>query len=113
MNKLTHIDESGAARMVDVTHKDVTQREAIAEGEILMSRKIIEMIVDGKAPKGNVLETARIAGIMAAKRTWDLIPLCHPLEITGVDVRFKVEEDRIKVESQVSVPEEQELRWRP
>ncbi len=104
MNKLTHIDESGAARMVDVTHKDVTQREAIAEGEILMSRKIIEMIVDGKAPKGNVLETARIAGIMAAKRTWDLIPLCHPLEITGVDVRFKVEEDRIKVESQVSVP---------
>ncbi len=104
MNKLTHIDESGAARMVDVTHKDVTQREAIAQGEILMSRKIIEMIVGGKAPKGNVIETARIAGIMAAKRTWDLIPLCHPLEITGVDVRFKVEEDRIKVESQVSVP---------
>lgn len=79
---LTHLDEKGAARMVDVSAKDETQRIAIAEGFIAMAPSTLKMIVEGNAPKGDVLAVARIAGIMASKQTASLIPLCHPLNIT-------------------------------
>jgi cyclic pyranopterin phosphate synthase len=81
MDALTHIDSKGQARMVDVGAKDDTQRTAVAEGFVAMAPATLAMIVDGNAPKGDVLATARIAGIMASKKTSDLIPLCHPLMI--------------------------------
>ncbi len=89
MAKLTHIDKHGAVKMVDVTDKAATDREAMASGKIEMRPETLHLITGGKVPKGNVLETARIAGVMAAKRTSDLIPLCHPLGITGVELRFE------------------------
>src|ERR1700709_1396004 len=79
---LTHIDAKGEARMVDVSAKPATERTAGAEGRVVMSKATLEMIVSGNAKKGDVLGTARIAGIMAAKRTADLIPLCHPLALS-------------------------------
>jgi cyclic pyranopterin phosphate synthase len=84
--KLTHIDEGGAARMVDVSEKAATERVAVAEGRVRMSRATLELVLAGQAKKGDVLGAARIAGIMAAKRTHDLIPLCHPLPITKVEI---------------------------
>ena len=81
---LTHIDGKGEARMVDVSDKPATERVAIAEGRIVMSQATLDLIVSGNAEKGDVLGTARIAGIMAAKRTSDLIPLCHPLALSKV-----------------------------
>lgn len=84
--RLTHIDETGAARMVDVGEKAVTHRVAVAAGFISMEPATLELIVGGDAPKGDVLAAARIAGIMAAKRTGDLIPMCHPLGITHASV---------------------------
>jgi cyclic pyranopterin phosphate synthase len=81
---LTHIDAKGEARMVDVSAKPATERTAIAEGQIVMSKATLDLIVSGNAAKGDVLGTARIAGIMAAKRTSDLIPLCHPLALSKV-----------------------------
>ena len=86
---LSHIDEHGNARMVDVSDKDVTQREATARGRVLMKPDTLALIVQGQMPKGDVLATARIAGIMAAKRTHELIPLCHPLPISGVEVQLR------------------------
>jgi cyclic pyranopterin monophosphate synthase len=83
---LTHIDAKGEARMVDVSAKPATERTAVAEGRVIMSKATLELIASGKAKKGDVLATARIAGIMAAKRTSDLIPLCHPLALTSVQV---------------------------
>ena len=83
---LTHIDASGEARMVDVSAKPATERIAVAEGRVVMSKATLELIVSGNAKKGDVLGTARIAGIMAAKRTHELIPLCHPLAISQVEV---------------------------
>ncbi|HRX57647.1 MAG TPA: cyclic pyranopterin monophosphate synthase MoaC [Eubacteriales bacterium] len=83
---LTHVDEHGAARMVDVSEKDVTHREAIAECVLTMKPETLQMIVSGGAPKGDVFAAARIAGILAAKRTGELIPLCHPLTLTSVRV---------------------------
>src|SRR5450631_4430783 len=83
---LTHIDARGEARMVDVSDKPATERSAVAEGRVIMSKATLELIVSGNAKKGDVLGTARIAGIMAAKRTHELIPLCHPLAISQVDV---------------------------
>jgi cyclic pyranopterin phosphate synthase len=85
---LTHIDEKGQARMVDVTQKSVTEREAIAVGRVTMQAETLAMIMDGTHKKGDVLATARIAGIMAAKRTPDLIPMCHPLMLTSVKVEL-------------------------
>src|SRR5258708_1556645 len=81
---LTHVDAGGEARMVDVTAKPSTERVAVAEGRVIMSKSTLELIVAGSAKKGDVLGTARIAGIMAAKRTSDLIPLCHPLALSKV-----------------------------
>ena len=87
-SKLSHLDEHGAARMVDVSDKDVTARTAIAEGFVSMSPATLALIETGDAKKGDVLAAARIAGIMAAKKTSDLIPLCHPLSITKATVDF-------------------------
>jgi len=94
MNKLTHLDESGAARMVDVSAKDATERQAAAEAFIVLSENAYEAAVGGSGPKGDVLAAARIAGIMAAKKTSDLIPLCHPIAITKASVDFEPLPDR-------------------
>lgn len=91
--KLTHIDAAGEARMVDVTQKDVTVREAEAGGSVTMRPSTLKLIRDNAVTKGDVLAVARIAGILAAKRTSELIPLCHGLPLTGVEVRFELEED--------------------
>ena len=100
--RLTHVSENGALRMVDVTAKPITVRRAIARGEILLRPETVALICAGRVPKGNVLEAARIAGVMAAKMTGSLIPLCHPLSVTGVDVSFQVEKDGVEVEVGVS-----------
>jgi cyclic pyranopterin phosphate synthase len=92
MSKLTHLDESGAAHMVDVGGKAATARRAVASGRITMSADALEAIREGNAPKGDVLATARIAGIMAAKRTGELIPLCHPLGLEAVTIDFAFED---------------------
>jgi cyclic pyranopterin monophosphate synthase len=89
MSRLSHLDEKGEARMVDVTDKPVTQRTARAEGFIAMARETLDLVEKGEAKKGDVLAAARIAGIMAAKRTHELIPLCHPLAITKVVMQFE------------------------
>ena len=88
MNRLSHIDEKGKARMVDVTAKEETVREAVAEGMVRMDPSTLRLIESGGMPKGDVFAVARIAGIMAAKRTGSLIPLCHPLPLTGIDIQF-------------------------
>lgn len=90
---LSHLDETGAAHMVDVTAKDATKRVAVAAGTVRTRPDVVEMITANGLPKGDALATARIAGIMAAKRTSELIPLCHPLAVTGVDVDFTVGAD--------------------
>ncbi len=89
---LTHFDAKGDAHMVDVSDKDITSRIAVAEGHIKMQRETFDIITEGRAKKGDVLGVARLAGIMAAKRTADLIPLCHPLPITKVSVDLKPDE---------------------
>ena len=88
---LTHIDAKGEARMVDVSAKAATERTAVAEGRVIMSETTLSLIVSGNAKKGDVLGTARLAGIMAAKRTHGLIPLCHPLPITKVEIEINPE----------------------
>jgi cyclic pyranopterin monophosphate synthase len=87
---LSHIDDQGAAHMVDVTAKEATKRTAVAAGSLRTSAQVVELIAAGGLPKGDALATARVAGILAAKRTSDLIPLCHQLALTGVDVDFTV-----------------------
>src|SRR5437667_3798177 len=89
---LTHIDSKGEARMVDVSAKPATERVAVAEGRVVMNRATLELIVSGNAKKGDVLGTARIAGIMAAKRTSELIPLCHPLALSKVTLDITPDE---------------------
>lgn len=93
MSKLSHIDEKGEARMVDVSDKATTQRTAIAEGFVRMEGRTYKLLQSGDAPKGDVLATARIAGIMAAKRTHELIPLCHPLSLSKVAVHLEPMEE--------------------
>jgi len=94
---LSHIDESGAARMVDVTEKQVTQRVAVAQACISMESDTLAMIVEGKHAKGDVLAVARIAGIQAAKKTPDLIPLCHPLMLTSIKVELEAQPENNQV----------------
>ena len=104
MSEFTHFDESGASRMVDVGAKPITHRVAVASGRIRMQPQTLEMIQSNDSKKGNVLEVARLAGIMAAKRTGDLIPLCHPIGMDSVTVDFKFEDDTtviITAETQV------------
>ena len=100
-DSLSHLDESGAARMVDVGGKDVTGRKARAEAWVSMSPGTFELITSGSLPKGDVFATARIAGINAAKRTAELIPLCHPIRLDSVDVDFHIEEgsSRVRVDA--------------
>ncbi|OYX63457.1 MAG: cyclic pyranopterin monophosphate synthase MoaC [Novosphingobium sp. 32-60-15] len=96
MNKLTHVDSAGNARMVDVGSKAETHRVAVARGAIRMSATTLTAIAQGNAPKGDVLGTARIAGIMAAKKTGELIPLCHPLGIDAVNIDFELVETGVE-----------------
>ncbi len=91
--KLSHIDKTGAARMVDVSDKPATARTAIAEGFVAMAPRTLDLLQKGDTPKGDVLATARIAGIMAAKRTHELIPLCHPLNLSKVAVHLEPSDD--------------------
>ncbi len=97
MTKLTHLDEQGQARMVDVGHKPDTEREAVARGEVRMHPETLRLIREGNLPKGDVLATARVAGIMAAKRTAELIPLCHTLLLTHVGLDFTLDEAESRV----------------
>ena len=100
---LTHIDSDGTARMVDVGAKAETQRLAVASGRIAMTAEALDAIRAGNAPKGDVLGTARIAGIMAAKKTADLIPMCHPLMLDAVNVDFTFEDDAIRATATASL----------
>jgi cyclic pyranopterin phosphate synthase len=93
----THLDEAGAARMVDVSAKGVTARSATASGKVLVSVEVVELLRGDGVPKGDALGVARVAGIMAAKRTPDLVPLCHPLAIAGVTVDLSVEDDGVAI----------------
>lgn len=104
-SRLTHINERGEASMVDVSDKDVTERTAIAEGFVSMKPETLTLIEEGMAKKGDVLATARIAGIMAAKKTHDLIPLCHPLALSKVSIDFESQADPagIRVEAFVKL----------
>lgn len=101
MSQLTHINAAGEANMVDVSGKQETVREARAEAFITMDTNTLQMIIDGNHHKGDVFATARIAGIQAAKRTWDLIPLCHPLMLSKVEVQLSAEPEtsRVRIES--------------
>ena len=101
MSQLTHINAAGEANMVDVSGKQETVPEARAEALITMDAKTLQMIIDGNHHKGDVFATARIAGIQAAKRTWDLIPLCHPLMLSKVEVQLSAEPEtsRVRIES--------------
>ena len=94
---LTHLDDSGAARMVDVGQKADTERIAVAAGEVVMRPETLQLIHDGAIKKGDVLTVARIAGIMAAKRTSELIPLCHPIALTHLDVNLTLDEPSSRV----------------
>lgn len=96
-SKLTHFDQSGQAHMVDVGHKSVTQRKAIARGYIEMQAETLKLIKLGNHKKGDVLGIARVAGIMATKRTADLVPLCHPLALTNVSVEFEIDDNSNRV----------------
>ena len=101
MSKLTHVDAAGAARMVDVSAKPDTVRRATASGRITMTREAAAAIREGSVKKGDVLAVARVAGIMAAKRTAELIPLCHPLPIAGVTLDLAVEDDGVTATAEV------------
>lgn len=99
--ELTHINEQGRARIVDVTRKEITFRQAEAEGRVRMNTETVELIRTGGTPKGDVLAVAQVAGIMAAKRTHELIPMCHPLRLTAVDLSFTLEEGAVHIRSKV------------
>ncbi|WP_066458782.1 cyclic pyranopterin monophosphate synthase MoaC [Anaerotruncus rubiinfantis] len=103
MDGLTHIDENGNAVMVDVSEKEVTERAAVAEGTIRMNREAYTAIVTRTAKKGDVLSVAQVAGIMAAKRTWELIPLCHPLALNKCEITFVVDPQRMAVTAACTV----------
>ena len=97
MKKLTHVDSRGEARMVDVTAKPILQREAVARGEIRLQRSTLKLIESQNLAKGNVLAAARLAGILAAKKTGELIPLCHPLPLTHCEVTFDIPKSRDRI----------------
>ena len=98
-NGLTHFDAKGNAIMVDVTEKQITHREATATGKIRVSRPVMEAVLAGTVKKGDVLGVARVAGIMAVKRTSDLIPMCHPLPLTGCSVDFEIDEENLEIKA--------------
>lgn len=102
-NKLTHFDDEGAARMVDVSAKAQTVREAVAAGSVFMLPETLQLILDRKVSKGDVFGIARVAGIMAAKKTSELIPLCHPLNLSSVDISFEPDENAFCVNIEATV----------
>jgi cyclic pyranopterin phosphate synthase len=104
MKKLTHLDEKGRARMVDVSEKPATLREATARAFVYMKKETLKLVQEGGIQKGDVFTVAKVAGIMAAKNTSGLIPMCHPLNITSVDIEFKPDKkkSRIQIESKVT-----------
>lgn len=103
MSELTHLDGQGRARMVEVGGKEATFREAVARGEVRMRPETLDLILAGKVPKGEVFGVARVAGIMAAKKTPELIPLCHPLLLTGIEVLFRPDREMNRVEIEARV----------
>ncbi|MFY0542661.1 cyclic pyranopterin monophosphate synthase MoaC [Brevibacillus sp. H7] len=101
-DQLTHFNEQNRAQMVDVSEKEVTKREALARSQVKMKPETLSRIRAGQVDKGDVLAVAQVAGIMAAKKTWDIIPMCHPLPLTGIDIRFSYEgADTLGVEAVV------------
>jgi cyclic pyranopterin phosphate synthase len=98
MKRLTHLDKEGKARMVDISEKPLTQREAVAKGSVYMKPETLRLIEDKKVPKGDVLCVSRVAGIMAAKKTSEVIPMCHPLNITSVDIKLNLDSKKNKVD---------------
>lgn len=100
MSKLSHYDSAGRARMVDVSDKSATRREAHASAFVALSREVLDALPQN--PKGNTLDVARIAGIQAAKRTWDLIPMCHPLPLTSIDVTAEIVPDGVTIRAVVA-----------
>ena len=105
MEKFSHIDEKGKVKMVDITDKSPTVRSARAAGEVYLKHETINQIIDDKLPKGNVLTTAKIAGIQAAKKTADLIPLCHQLNLSFIDIKFEINPDYISIKATVKTKE--------
>lgn len=97
----THFNENGRARMVDVSEKNETKRVAVARGYIQMAEETIQTVTAGKIKKGDVLSVAQVGGICGAKKTWDLIPMCHNILLTGADINFEIEKDRIWIEAAV------------
>src|SRR6266550_8895381 len=102
MNQLSHIDNEGRVKMVDTSHKGTTTRHAVASARVVMSAETIAAVREHRTPKGDPLEAARLAGIMAAKRTADLIPLCHPLPLTHINVQATMESNGVYLEAEVS-----------
>ncbi len=102
MEGLTHFNESGRAHMVEVGHKDETKRTAIARGKITMKSETLQRVKDGLIKKGDVLAVAQVAGIMGAKKTSDLIPMCHNIFLTGADIRFNFKDNTVEVEAEVN-----------
>ncbi len=100
-NEFSHLNKEGKAKMVDVGEKPDVKRTAIAKGSILLAKETIELIKDNQIKKGDVLSVAKIAGIQAAKKTSDLIPLCHPLLLTNIDITFEIKDEKIEIESKV------------
>ena len=101
MSGFTHLDDSGAARMIDVSAKAVTARTATATGRVLLSAEVVRLLRAGGVPKGDAIAVARIAGIQAAKRTPDLVPLCHPIAVHGVAVELRVDDDAVAIAATV------------
>ena len=102
MAQLSHVDDQGRVRMVDTGNKEATQRRAVASARVLMTKETVAALREHRTPKGDPLEAARLAGIMAAKRTSDLIPLCHPLPLTHIDVQATLEETGVALQAEVS-----------
>jgi cyclic pyranopterin phosphate synthase len=102
MTQLSHVDEHGRVRMVDTGNKEITSRRAVASARVLMSSETVAALREHRTPKGDPLEAARLAGIMAAKRTADLIPLCHPLPLTHIDIHARLEDDGVALQADVS-----------
>jgi cyclic pyranopterin phosphate synthase len=102
MTPLSHVDEHGRVRMVDTGNKEITSRRAVASARVLMKRETLDALREHRTPKGDPLEAARLAGIMAAKRTSDLIPLCHPLPLTHIDIKASLEDTGVALEAEVS-----------
>lgn len=102
MTQLSHVDDQGRIRMVDTGNKDITERRAVASARVYMNPATVAALLEHRTPKGDPLEAARLAGIMAAKRTWDLIPLCHQLPLTHIDVQALVEKEGVSLTAEVA-----------